>query len=117
MGDKPKSVKIKSDGKVSVRETPDGPVLSSSQRNISLEFDTIKSIGIENVADVEVHAINRVFNSVSHYIKFFGGGEVRFSYNAEGRLLEFVATNVAAHIANGERIMLKRKPDDADARA
>ena len=111
MGDKPKSVKIKSDGKVSVRETPDGPVLSSSRRNISLEFDTIKSIGIENLADVEAHSINNVFNSVSHYVRFFGGGEVRFSYNAEGRLLEFVATNVVAHIANGERIMLKRKSE------
>jgi hypothetical protein len=111
MDDKPKPINVRSTGKVTVRETPDGQLLSSSAQDISLHIETIKSIGIENLADVEVHAINNVFNSVSHYIRFFGGGEVRFSYNAEGRLLEFVATNVAAHIANGERILLKRKPE------
>ncbi len=32
----------------------------------------------------ESHAINSLFNAVSRYIKFFGGGKVRFADNAEG---------------------------------
>jgi len=79
-----------------------------------LHIESIKSIGIENLVDLEVHAINHIFNSVSHYLKFSGGGEVRFAYDAAGRLLEFEATNIAAQIVNGDRIILMRKPDAAD---
>lgn len=56
--------------------------------------------------------ITRLFNSTSHYIRFFGGGEVRFSYNAEGNILEFTTTNVDASIEeNGEPILLKIQSD------
>ena len=44
-------------------------------------------------------------------------GEVRFSHNADGELLEFATTNVDATISNGDRIILKRRPDGADASA
>ena len=117
MNDKPKPIKIQPGSQVTSRSNPDGSVSLSSKQPVSLHIESIKSVGIENLVDVEIHAINRLFNSVSHYIRFFGGGEVRFSYNAKGELLEFAATNVDAHIANGERIILKRRPDDANTSA
>jgi hypothetical protein len=89
----------------------------SSLQPVSLHIKSIKSVGIENLVDVEVHTISRIYNSVSHYIKFYGGGEVRFSYNTEGELLEFSTRNVDAHIANGERIILRRAPDEANTPA
>lgn len=113
----PKPIKIQSSGQVTSRENPDGSVSLSSKQPVSLHVESIKSVGIENLVDVEIHAINRLFNSVSHYIKFFGGGEVRFSYNTEGELLEFTTSHVDAFIENGERIILKRRPDDAETSA
>lgn len=117
MNDKPKPINVQSSGQVTSRTNPDGSVSLSSEQPVSLHVESIKSVGIENLVDVETHVINRLFNSVSHYIRFFGGGEVRFSYNAEGELLEFATTNVDAYIENGERIILKRKPGDEKASA
>jgi len=68
----------------------------SLKQPVSLHAESIKSVGIENLVDVDIHVINRLFNSVAHYIKFFGCGGGRFSYNAEGELLEFSTTNVDA---------------------
>ncbi len=115
MSDKPKPITIQPGGQVTTRENPDGSVSLTSKQPVSLHIESIKSVGIENLVDVEIHSINTLFNSVSHYIKFFGGGEVRFSYNAEGDVLEFTATHVDAHIVDGERIMLKRQADDGNA--
>ncbi len=110
MSEEPKPIRIRSDGQVTNRTNPDGSVSLTSKHPVSLHIESIKSVGIENLVDVETHAINRLFNSVSHYIKFFGGGEVRFSYNAEGEVLEFATTNVDATVFNGDCIILKRRP-------
>ncbi len=99
MSDKPKPAKPQ----------PEPPVL--------MRIESVKSVGVENLADVEVHTINRIFGSISHYIKFYGGGEVRFSYNTEGKVLEFSVANAEAHIENGERILLKRMQGKSDTGA
>jgi len=107
--DKPRTVRIQPGGKMTKRENPDGSMSVSSKEHLTLEMDSIKSIGIENIVDVEVHSINKAFGAVSHYIKFHGGGEIRFSFNAKGELLEFSANDVAADVKDGERIIFKRK--------
>jgi|SRR6185503_21020353 len=109
MADKPKSVKIEATGKMTAKENPDGSVSLSGGEAANIHLETIKSVGIENLVDVEVHTINFVFGSVSHYIKFFGGGEIQFSYNSQGEILEFTAKNVDAEVQNGERLFLKRQ--------
>lgn len=114
MSDEPKPIKVQSDAPLTKKDNPDGSVSMTSKGSVSMHIDSIRSVGIENLTDVESHTINRVFNSVSHLIKFFGGGEVRFSYNARGEILEFSASNVDAFIANGDRIILKRRPGSAD---
>lgn len=114
MSDEPKPFQVQSDGQLSRRENPDGSVSLTSNKDVALHIDSIKALGIENLVDVEVHTINRVFGSVSHYVKFFDGGEVKFSYNGTtGELLEFSATNVDAYVTNGERITLKMRSGDA----
>lgn len=113
MSDEPKPIKVQSSGEVTRRENKDGSLSLSSKHPVALHLESIKSIGIENLVDVEVHSINSVFNSVSHYIRFFGGGEVRFSFNADGEVLQFEASKVDAFIANGESIILKRQREAA----
>jgi hypothetical protein len=108
MADKPKPFKMLGTEKMETQRNKDGSMSVRSSESMALEFDTIKSIGLENVLDVEVHTINRLFNSVSHYIRFHDGGEIRFSYNEKGQLMEFSATHIGAEILNGERLLLKR---------
>lgn len=117
MSDEPKPIKVQSSGQVTNRTNPDGSVSLTSKHPVSLHIESIRSVGIENLIDVETHAINVLFGLVSHYVRFFGGGEVRFSYNAEGEVLEFATTNVDAAILDGERIILRRRPDKPDSSA
>jgi hypothetical protein len=49
--------------------TPDGDIHS--------EFPCIRSVGIRDLAQVVDHRINRVFDSVGHYIRFSNGGWLR----------------------------------------
>jgi hypothetical protein len=107
--DSPKNPPPKPAGRITIREGADGPERVIDGKSLTLKFDTIKAIGLANLTDVETHAINRAFGSVSHYVKFIGGGEVRFSYNAQGEIMEFTATNAAAQVLNGDTIVLMRK--------
>ena len=107
--DKPKPVKFQSEGKLEFRDNPDGSKTGTSDKPVDMHIELIKSVGVENLVDIEVHNINTAFGSVSHYIRFFGGGEVRFSYNAKGEILEFTAERVDAQIINGERLVLSRQ--------
>jgi hypothetical protein len=107
--EKPKPVIFRSEGKLEFRDNPDGSKTGTSDKPVSMHIETIRSVGVENLVDIEVHNINNVFGSVSHYIRFFGGGEVRFSYNAKGEILEFTAKHVDAQIRNGESLILKRQ--------
>lgn len=109
MAEQPKGTPPKPPGRITIREGADGPERVIDGKSLSLKFDKIKAVGLANLTDVETHAINRAFGSVSHYIKFIGGGEVRFSYNAQGEIMEFVATNAAAQVLNGDTIVLMRK--------
>jgi len=105
----PKTVKFQSKGKMEFRDNPDGSKTGTSDKPVHMHFGVIKSVGVENLLDIEAHVINRVFNSVSHLVKFVGGGEVRFSYNDKGEILEFMGQRVDAQIINGERLVLKRQ--------
>lgn len=116
MTQEPKPFTMKPEGQMTIKIESDGTISSSSDKPLEINLQNIEAVGIENVVDVESYEISRLFNSVSHFIKFFGGGEVKFAYNQQGELLEFSAHQVTLSIKNGERIVLKKasennKPD------
>ena len=111
MRKEPKPVGIRSEGQVSASMSPDGLCTVSAAHDITADLVNLRSVGIENLADIEVHEINRLYNSTSHYIKFFGGGEVKFSYSSTGKLLDLIALNVTCSICNGDQVVFRRKMD------
>jgi len=112
MSEKPQKITINPEGQLSVKIASDGSIAASSDKPLSIDLSTIKSVGVENLIDIEVHEINRLFNSVSHYIRFFGGGEIKFSYNAAGQILDLSGEEVKTTITNGDRLVFKRKTTD-----
>ena len=86
-----------------------GAVESTSLDPVNANIPNIKSVGIANLVDVEEQAINRLVNSVSHFVRFYGGGEVHFAFNFEGKLLECKGVGVTTQILDGERILFHRK--------
>ena len=73
--------------------------------DVDLFFDAIKAVGISHLCDVAEHRINRVFNSVSHYLRFVDGAEVKLAYNLDGDLLELTARGVAVSVQDGDTLI------------
>ena len=105
MSDKAQKITITPEGLMAVTQN-DQSIVAISDKSLSVELSTIiKSVGIENLTDVDVHKINKLFGSISHYIRFVDGGEVKFSYNAAGDILELYGKGVNATIKDGNRIL------------
>ena len=102
-------VKLNADGTVSI-STAAGDVIEideNGKANVNLK--KIEAVGIHNLADVESHNINTIVGSISHYVRFVGGGEVRFVYNAGGKLIELSATGVITTVSHNNEIVFMRK--------
>jgi hypothetical protein len=53
---------------------------------------------IDNIIDVQSHMIKRDDTATSHHIVLHNGAEARFSYRADGKLLEFSVSNMSVNI-------------------
>jgi hypothetical protein len=106
-----KPIEVTPENTMDVFTNSDGVLVFSSKDSICVDLTSIKSVGIENIVDIDKHEITPLFDSVSHYIKFRGKGEVQFSYNLNGILLELATTDVHIVIRHSENIIFRRMPD------
>jgi hypothetical protein len=83
-------------------------IVVDQNRNVKLDLAAIEGVGIHNVIEVESHQINRVLGSTSHYIRFHGGGEVRFAYNDQGKLIELSARDCGFSLTNKNELFFHR---------
>ncbi len=78
-----------------------GTRITLSGDTFRLYLRSIRSIGIDDLRAVEEHCINRVYNTVSHFIRFTGGGQVRFVIGPTGELLELSGQGVRISLRDG----------------
>lgn len=104
------SIESRDDGTATVRTVGGGVIDVDKDRNVKLELAAIESVGIHNVIEVESHQINRVLGSTSHYVRFHGGGEVRFAYNDQGKLIELSARDCGFSLSNKNELLFHRAP-------
>lgn len=92
---------------------PDGSVFEGgafggnatlSGDDLSLDLPRIKSVGLDDLSAVEAHCINRVYNTVSHFVRFTDGGEVHFVISLTGELLELSGHGVRISLREGNAI-------------
>lgn len=55
---------------------------------VDIDLGPIRSIGLGNLMDVTAHSVHEIAGSTSHYVRFRGGGELRFAYSKTGEILE-----------------------------
>ncbi len=88
------------------------PVISQvAEGHVHVAFQSIKSIGVENVLDVESHHVNTFLNSKSHVIKYRNGGELAFSYSAKGDLIDLNANGLKLFITKNNELMFSIDPN------
>ena len=95
----------KSNGPI-VHITPSGTnIRRVGEDHLHIDFKNIRSVGVKNIIDVELHAINTVLNSRSHLLRFRNGGEVRFAYNDKGFLIELLIKGVDLTLSTSDELM------------
>ncbi len=78
-----------------------------AQGNVIADLSAIKSVGIADLADVQSHEVVSIVGSISHHVRFIGGGEVRYVYNTRGEMIELSARNVSGSISGDNRLVFR----------
>lgn len=85
----------------------------SRDGSFRLNFETIGSIGIDNIIDLKSHSISRIGNRVMHLIEFNAGGtcEVTFLITSptNARLELFQGTGIAVR-GDGTTVYIRQAP-------
>jgi hypothetical protein len=84
-------------------------VSKTAEGNWEVSIEQIKTISIENLVDIETHLINNIANSTSHFLRFRGGGELCFSYNQAGCILELSWKTLDLSISPEGKLTFKRR--------
>lgn len=101
---------MRPEGTATLKTAADGSVLASSDKPINIDLGHIEAVGIRNLVDVESHEITRVAGMTSHFIRFFGGGEVIFAFNEQGKIIECRGLGVLSMVVNGRELVFSKKP-------
>jgi hypothetical protein len=92
----------------------DGRHICLRDGDVELMLECVNAVTVADLRWVEQHTITRVFDSVSHFIRFVGGGELRFAFSLEGDLLELSGEHVAMSISpDGETLVFQPLPESS----
>ena len=64
-------------------------------------LDEIGAVGIEDLAQVLEHRIARAAGRTSHWLRFVGGGELRYTVDGRGQVVELCATGIRGAVSHG----------------
>lgn len=78
--------------------------IDDGQCRVQVALDEIASVCVENMAQVSEHRIARGEDCTSHVIRFVGGGELRYSCDRWGKVVELQSSGLRASLS-AERVM------------
>ncbi len=70
-----------------------------AQGKCTFDIGQLKSVGIQNIGNVQRHQINTLLGSRSHVVHFVNGGVLQFAYNAKNQLIELIFIKLAMHMS------------------
>jgi hypothetical protein len=89
---------IHEDGSVTA-ENETATVEMGEDGRIRTNIKKLTKVAIDNIVDVQSHTIKRDETATSHHLVFRDGGEARFSYRSDGRLLELTTKGLTTSIS------------------
>jgi hypothetical protein len=88
-----------------------GSATLTASGGIEVEGTRVGRVGIADLSEVVEHTIVTIFGSVAHHIRFFNGGELHYTFNSRGELVELGGKNVCAVLkANGDYLVGAYRP-------
>lgn len=75
-----------------------GALISLHDGTLQSDLPMLSSVGVHNLTEVVSYEIVRVAGMVSHYVRFYDGGSLRFAYSARGELVELAGERIRVHV-------------------
>jgi hypothetical protein len=75
-----------------------GALISLREGTLRSDLPMLSSVGVHNLAEVTSYEIVRVAGMVSHYVRFYDGGSLRFAYSDRGQLVELAGERIRVHV-------------------
>lgn len=112
-----KSTKLNPGGSITAELADGVRITANAKGSTILELDKLRTAGIRQLADVESHTVNNVMGSISHYVRFHGGGEVKYAYSQiTGKLIALSVENASVRVSkDGSEVLFSRMPADRPA--
>ena len=76
--------------------------------HITVENMTTKSVGIENLFEIESFAMRTVDQLRIYRVEYFGGGYVEVTYSQEGQVIELIGYNIKQSISKDNEILVRQ---------
>jgi len=100
-------VRVEHAGPITQERDADGKLLIRSQGDLVIELACIKRVTVEDMVTLRAHEITEVFGSTSHYLLFYGGGNVRLAYASDGTLIDLIVDGVMVQMSGSDRLSLR----------
>jgi hypothetical protein len=91
-----------------VLQQPGGPA--------RMPLEAIKAVTIGNLAQVLDHRVTRSLDRSVHVVRFLPGGELRFVYDHQGRLIELATVGLSSRVSDDGTVTFNPPPDSLDHR-
>ena len=85
-----------------VLQQPGGPV--------RMPLEAVKAVTIGNLAQVLDHEVTRSLDGSVHVVRFLHGGELRFAYDGQGRLIELTTLGLRSRVADDGTVTFDPTP-------
>jgi hypothetical protein len=72
--------------------------LDDGHRTVQIPLDEIRTVQVDDLAQVLEHRIARIMGGTSHVVRFVGGGELRYVYNSRGQVIALSSSGVHAPV-------------------
>jgi hypothetical protein len=64
-------------------------------------LDEIRAVGVEDLAQIVEHRIDRLPGRTVHWLRFVGGGELRYAVDGRGQVVTLCATGIRGSVSPG----------------
>lgn len=87
---------------------PDGSTMVLQDGNVTIENIVPKSVGIQNLSEIESFAVRTQDQTRIYQLDFFGGGHAEVTYSQDGRVMEVTGQGFKQTITKDNEIIVSQ---------
>jgi hypothetical protein len=95
-----------SDGSITISQPDGSKYVMDAEGNTKGEVRNISSVTIADISYVTEHHVNRIYDTVSHVVRFLNGGTLSYSFSTSGQMIDFESDKLQVALMEGNHIVI-----------